>query len=118
MGARRRQGEGDPLAATRPTPLACDVLNLEWSSAGRDRETASLICNTLRRRGHTVVEDSVFRYRAALARHRPRLLYLADPRGAAINHQAALFARSRGFPIVTVTAEGDFRPEVIHEMFW
>lgn len=95
-----------------------DVLNLEWGSSGRDRETASLICNTLRRRGHSVAEESVFQYRAALARHRPRLLYLADPRGANVNYRAALFARSRGFPIVTVTAEGNFKPERISEMFW
>lgn len=98
--------------------MTCDVLNLEWSSGGRDRETASLICTALRRRGHAVVEESVFRYRAALARRRPRVLYLADPRGAAVNRDAALFARSRGFPIVTVTAEGNFRPERIREMFW
>jgi hypothetical protein len=98
--------------------MACDVLNLEWSSGGRDRETASLIAGTLRRRGYTVVEESVFQYRAALARHRPRVLYLADPRGAAINHQAALFARSRGFPIVSITAEGNFESERIHGDFW
>jgi hypothetical protein len=98
--------------------LPCDVLNLEWRSSGRDRETASLICNTLRRRGYTVVEASVFQYRAAIARHRPRLLYLADPRGATLNYEAAQFARSRGLPIVTATAEGNFKPERIHEMFW
>lgn len=95
-----------------------DVLNLEWGSSGRDRETASLICNTLRRRGYSVVEESVFQYRAVLARHRPRVLYLADPRGANVNYRAAVFARSRGFPIVTVTAEGNFKPERINEMFW
>jgi hypothetical protein len=98
--------------------MACDVLNLEWSSHGRDRETASLIAATLRRRGYEVVEESVFQYRAALARHRPRVLYLADPRGAAINHRAALFARSRGIPIFTVTAEGNFNEGQIAELFW
>ncbi len=98
--------------------MDCDVLNLEWSSGGRDRETASLIAGTLRRHGYTVVEESVFQYRAALARHRPRVLYLADPRGAAINHNAALFARSRGIPIFTVTAEGNFNEGQIAELFW
>jgi hypothetical protein len=46
------------------------------------------------------------------------VLYLADPRGAAVNHGAALFARSRGIPIFTVTAEGNFNEGQIGELFW
>jgi hypothetical protein len=94
------------------------VLNLEWSSSGRDRETASLVCNALRRRGHTVVEESIFQYRAALARHRPKLAYLADPRGSTINYEAAKFARARGFPTVTLTAEGNLAPGLTAERLW
>lgn len=55
--------------------MTCDVLNLEWSSSGRDREVATLICEALRRRGHRVVEGSIFNYRYLLLKHRPRVLY-------------------------------------------
>ena len=54
--------------------MSCDVLNLEWSSHGRDRESATLICEALRRRGYSVVEGSIFEYRHLLLKHRPRVL--------------------------------------------
>jgi hypothetical protein len=98
--------------------MACDVLNLEWSSSGRDREVASAICDTLRRRGYSVVEECIFNYRYHLLRHRPRLLYVADPTGARINHEVSLFADRMGIPSVCVDAEGDYLDDKVDEMFW
>jgi hypothetical protein len=98
--------------------VACDVLNLEWSSSGRDREVASAICHALRRRGYTVVEECIFNYRYHLLRYRPRLLYLADPTGARMNQEVSLFADRRGIPSVCVDAEGDYRDDAVDAMFW
>ena len=98
--------------------MNCDILNLEWSSSGRDREAATLICNVLRRKGYKVIEASVFNYRYYLMKYRPRLLYAADPKGASINYQAVKFAHQLGVPVVTLTAEGNYTPEAIETMFW
>jgi len=98
--------------------VACDVLNLEWSSTGRDREVASAICHALRRRGYTVVEECIFNYRYHLLRHRPRLLYVADPTGARMNQEVSLFADRMGIPSVCVDAEGDYVDDTVDEMFW
>jgi len=98
--------------------MSCDVLNLEWSSRGRDRESATLICEALRRRGHSVVEGSIFNYRYLLLKHRPRVLYLADPTGARLNYQVALFAERAGIPAVCLDAEGNYTPDLADEMFW
>lgn len=99
-------------------PPKTDVLNLEWSSTGRDREVANLICSGLRHLGYSVAEDSVHNYASAMLRHRPRLLYCADPKGAAINLDATSFARSLSIPIITFTCEGVMREDVIDLMFW
>ena len=98
--------------------MACDVLNLEWSSSGRDREVATAICHTLRRRGYGVVEECIFNYRYHLLKHRPRLLYVADPTGARINHEVSLFADRIGVPSVCVDAEGDYVEGAVDKMFW
>jgi hypothetical protein len=98
--------------------MTCDVLNLEWSSSGRDREVATAICHTLRRRGYTVVEECIFNFRYLLLKHRPRLLYVADPTGARLNHEASLFADRLGIPSVCVDAEGDYLEGSVDEMFW
>jgi hypothetical protein len=98
--------------------MACDVLNLEWSSSGRDREVATAICHTLRRRGFNVVEECIFNYRYHLLKYRPRLMYVADPTGARINHEASLFADRIGIPSVCVDAEGDYLSTTADKMFW
>jgi hypothetical protein len=98
--------------------MGCDVLNLEWSASGRDREVATAICHTLRRRGYHVVEESIFNYRYHLLKHRPRLLYVADPTGARINHEVSLFADRMGIPSVCVDAEGDYLEGMEDAMFW
>ena len=98
--------------------MACDVLNLEWSSHGRDREVASLVCAALRRRGHRVVEQSIFNYRHLLFEHRPRVLYIAEPAGAQINREAAEFAAGLGVPTVSVDAEGSYVEGSVEQMFW
>jgi len=98
--------------------MSCDVLNLEWASAGRDREVASSICHTLRRRGYSVVEESVFNYKYWLLKHRPRLLYIADPTGARVNQDAALFAERVGVPSLCLDAEGDYADGLAEPMFW
>lgn len=98
--------------------MPCDVLNLEWSSSGRDREVATLICQALRRRGNRVEEGSAFNYRYLLLKHRPRLLYLADPSGARLNHEISLFAEKLGIPTVAFDAEGNYLSTLTDEMFW
>jgi hypothetical protein len=98
--------------------MGLDVLNLEWSSSGRDREVATLICYALRKRGYSTIEASIFNYKYYLLRHRPRLLYAADPKGASNNYQAVQFAHRLGIPVVTFTAEGNYTPEKIEKMFW
>jgi hypothetical protein len=94
------------------------VLNLEWSSRGRDREVASLVCAALRRRGHRVVEESVFNYRHLLLEHRPRVLYVAEPAGASLNFEAARFAAGLGVPTISVDAEGSYVDGQVKQMFW
>jgi hypothetical protein len=106
------------LAVEGTHKMGCDVLNLEWSSSGRDREVASLICCALRDKGYSVVEASIFNFKYYLVKYRPRLLYAADPKGARVNYQAVKFAQRLGIPVVTFTAEGDYTPEKIRLMFW
>ena len=98
--------------------MSCDVLNLEWSSHGRDREVASLVCAALRHQGRTVVEENIFNYRHLILRHRPRVLYVAEPAGARINLDAAQFARRLGIPTVSIDAEGNYVDELANQMFW
>jgi hypothetical protein len=98
--------------------MTCDVLNLEWSSSGRDREVATAICHTLRRRGYRVLEESIFNYKYFLLKHRPRLLYLAEPAGARLNYEAMLFADALRIPTVSVDAEGNYVEEMVDQTFW
>lgn len=98
--------------------MSCDVLNLEWSSYGRDREVASLVCAALRHQGRTVVEDSIFNYRHLILKHRPRVLYVAEPAGARLNLDAARFALRLGIPTVSLDAEGNYVDELAEQMFW
>jgi len=98
--------------------MQCDILNLEWSSSGRDREVATPICHALRRKGYSVVEASIFNYKYYLLKYKPRLLYIADPVGAKINYKAIKFAYKLGIPTVTYTAEGNYRVENFEKVFW
>jgi len=98
--------------------MSCDILNLEWSSSGRDREAATLICNALRRKGYKVIEASIFNYQYYLMKYRPRLFYAADPKGASINYRAVKFAHHIGVPVVSLTAEGNYTLEALEAMFW
>ena len=94
------------------------MLNLEWSSSGRDREVASLVCAALRRRGYRVVEESVFNFRHLILEHRPRVLYVAEPAGASVNLAAARFAAGLGVPTISVDAEGSYVDGQVKQMFW
>lgn len=98
--------------------MQCDLLNLEWSSSGRDQEVATLICYALRKKGYSVVQESIFNYKYYIIKYNPRILYAGDPKGAKINYRAVKFAHKLGIPVVTVTAEGNYISEELENMFW
>jgi len=98
---------------------SCDILNLEWASSGRDRETAIPICYTLRQKGYSVIEANIFNYRYYILKHRPRVLFISGGyHGAEINYQAVKFAHKIGLPVITSIGEGDYRITDIKQIFW
>ena len=90
--------------------MACDVLNLEWSSSGRDREVGHRSSATpFAGAGHHVVEESIFNYRylAAQASAAPAVRGRSggradQPRGLASS------PTELGIPTVWVDAEGNY----------
>lgn len=99
--------------------MKCDILNLDWSSAGRDREAAIPVCYALRQKGYSIVEASIFNYRHYLLKYKPKLLFVAGGSvGATINYQAIKFAHEIGVPVVTGTAEGIYFSEYTEKFFW
>lgn len=90
-----------------------DVLNLEWMSySARDRNMSSLVCNYLRYQGYSVIEDSVFRGFEMIERYRPKLVFLANGTGAAINYFLVKYASLKGIKVVTLISEGNFRDDL------
>lgn len=95
-----------------------EVLSLTWASSGRDYEASALICAGLRHRGLSVSEGSVFDYVRQILKHRPKVLLISSPAGAQINYWVAKSARSIGLPVVSVAAEGIYKPDSVKAMFW
>ena len=98
-----------------------DVLNLEWMSySARDRNISSLVCNYLRYQGYTVAEDSVFRGFEMIDKYQPRLFFIANGIGAAINFQLVKYAALKGIKVVTLISEGNFKDDIdaVDEFLW
>jgi hypothetical protein len=98
--------------------MRVDVLNLEWSSSGRDREMATLINFLLRKKGYFVREASIFNWRKELLACDPRLLFITNSIGAVINFEVVRFAAQHQIPVVTLVSEGNFKPELASKMLW
>lgn len=86
--------------------VAIDVLSLVWASSGRDQEALILVNYSLRKKGYSVKEASIFNWRYWLLKYNPRLLLLMSPTGAQINFKVARYASKRHIPVVTLVSEG------------
>lgn len=86
-----------------------DVLNLEWNSyPSRDRNMATLICNYLRYNDIDVVEDSIFKGFEMIDKLQPKLLFMTNGIGSAVNFELVKYASLKGVKVVTLTSEGNF----------
>jgi hypothetical protein len=101
--------------------MSCDILNLEWSSRGRDVDIVEPVLGYLEaEHGLKVVREGIYNSGWKLLRHRPRMLVIADQGGARVNFETVRLATRMGIPVVTLRSEGMFRddPETVVQMFW
>lgn len=98
-----------------------DVLNLEWTSfSSRDRNISSLVCNYLRYQGLNVVEESIFHGFDMIEKLKPRLVFIANGVGSAINFYIVKYAALKGIKVVTLISEGNFKDNLdeVDEFLW
>jgi len=99
----------------------CDILNLEWSSCGRDIDIVEPVLSFLQSRyGMRIERESIYNAGWKLLRHRPRMLLIADQGGARLNFETVRLATRMGIPVVTLRSEGMFPddPAAMRKMFW
>lgn len=99
--------------------MTVDVLNLEWSSAGRDREVVLPIqyyCEKIL--GLSFRNECIFDYYYWLNRLQPKMLFIASTAGAKINVEAARYATEHSIPVLTLVAEGNFVADYLDQMLW
>ena len=73
--------------------MGIDVLNLEWSSRGRDREQVDLILLSLKNKGYKIHEASIFDWRYEILRKKPKVILISNTNGAYINFEVSKFAK-------------------------
>ena len=99
--------------------MTLDVLNLEWTScSSRDRDPATLVCNSLRHQNYTVFEGSVFNGYALIKKLKPKLIFMTNTTGSSLNQALSRYGKSKGIKIVTTYSEGYLREEAMDEMVW
>ncbi len=101
--------------------MSCDVLSLEWSSAGRDIEIVEpVLCHLEMTQGLVVRRESILDAPAVIAEAKPRLLLISNQGGATPNFRAVRFASQRGVPVVTLVSEGMFPDDsqTVQRMWW
>lgn len=101
--------------------MACDILNLEWASSGRDIDIVEpILCYLEKKYQLVVVRESIARYELKLLKYRPKILLLADATGAPENFELTKMASKLGILVVTLVAEGDYvdNEELVNRFFW
>ncbi len=99
----------------------CDILNLEWSSRGRDIDIVEPVLSCLELEyGLSVARDSIANAGWKFISHRPRLFLIADQGGGRTNFEAVKLAANLGIPVVTMRSEGMFPDDAdtVRRMFW
>jgi len=101
--------------------VSCDVLSLEWSSAGRDIEIVEpVLCHLEMTQGLVVRRESILDAAAVIADAKPGVLLMSNQGGATPNFRAVRFAAQFGVPVVTLVSEGMFPDDrqTVQRMWW
>lgn len=101
--------------------MRTDVLNLEWSSSGRDIDIVEPVLSGLELLyGVSVARDSILNFELKLLSYRPKMLVMSNEIGAQENFEAVKLATRLGIKVVTLVSEGDFPPheEMMEGVFW
>lgn len=102
--------------------MSVDVLALEFTTDNsRDTIVSNLVCEYLRLQGLRVAQGSILLYRELVALKRPKVIYLTNPHGSQIKHNAVKDLASAGHLVLTSTAEGNFHDwndRIINTFVW
>lgn len=98
---------------------ACDVLNLEACSSGRDIDIVEPVLSYLELRyGLRVVRESYLRFEPMFFKYRPRLCIISNGVGTPESARVVKFASRVGIDVITLISEGDYKEDDVEEFFW
>lgn len=86
----------------------CDVLNLEWSSKGRDIHIVEPILNYLELKDLVVKRGNIFKYKELIFKYKPKVVILSNGVGDKVNYELIKFSKTRNIKVITLISEGDF----------
>ena len=101
--------------------LQCDILNLEFTSKGRDIDIIEPVLSYLELKYKLkIVRESLFNLEFKLLKYNPKMLVISNEIGAYENFIAVKLASKLGIKIVTLISEGDYvgNKARIEGFFW
>lgn len=100
----------------------CDVLNVEWSSKGRDIDIVEPVLYWLEKKYKLkVARCCISDYFIEIIRYRPKAILLSNGGGGEINVEVVKLAAMLGISVITLVSEGDYVNEgkcEIESFFW
>lgn len=85
-----------------------DILNLEWSSSGRDIHIIEPVLCYLEKEGYHVCRSSYLFPFYKIIKNRPKMIVISNNNGSISNFNVSKFAYLMGINVVTLTSEGDY----------
>lgn len=100
-----------------------DILNLEWSSRGRDIHIVEPVLCFLEKKGYMVTRTSYLFALLKIIFFRPKMLIVSNNTGSVRNFIATKFAYLLGIKVVSLVSEGDYcitdsENNTIDSFFW
>ena len=85
----------------------CDIMNLEWTSDGRDTHIVEPVLVSLEKRfGYKIIRTSIWSSIIKLLWYRPKAILVSNDIGADVNVNVFHFANKMGIKTISLTSEG------------
>lgn len=100
--------------------MPCDILNLEWSSSGRDIDIIEPVLLYLERKySLNIIRDSMADYAYKVIKYKPKMVLISNGIGAVRNKNLMRLSSKLGIKVVTLIAEGDVPDtNLVEAFFW
>lgn len=118
-GPEHTAGSAHPVTAE--PGASADILNLEWSSKGRDIDIVEPVLSYLEiREGLRIERSSILDFAIKLFTSRAKTFVISNEIGAAENFLAVKLAQALGMHVVSLVSEGDLDEDQhgVEQSFW